>query len=43
MADGLTCWLLDAAAAEALGDVWEDGDEAEGDGETDDGAAAPPR
>ena len=27
MGDGLTCWLLDGAAAEALGDVWEDDDE----------------
>lgn len=33
VADGLTCWLLDAAAAEALGDVWDE--------EDDDGEAAP--
>ena len=55
MADGLTCWLLDAAAAEALGDVWDDdeeGDEEGGEeGDEDDGepaaggggADAPPR
>jgi len=29
LADGLTCWMLDAAAAEALGDVWDDDDDDE--------------